>query len=116
MTQQDTVFGRILRKEILARIVHEDAHCIAFHDVAPKAPTHILVIPRRPIPKLADATAADQELLGHLLLTAAEVARKAGLAEDGYRVVINSGARAGQTVFHLHLHVLGGRDFQWPPG
>jgi len=116
MTHEDTVFGRILRKEIPARILHEDARCIAFRDVAPQAPTHFLVIPRKAIAGLADATAADQELLGHLLLVAAEVARKEGIAADGYRVVINAGARGGQTVFHLHLHVLGGRDLTWPPG
>ena len=112
----DTVFARILRKEIPATVVHEDAHCVAFRDIAPQAPTHVLVIPRKPIAKLSDATAADKELLGHLLLTAVDVARKEGLVKDGYRVVVNEGARGGQAVPHLHLHVLGGRDFKWPPG
>ena len=110
------VFARILQQEIPAEILHEDEHCVAFRDASPQAPVHILIIPRRPIGKLADAGPDDQAALGHLLLTAAELARGQGFADDGYRVVINNGAGAGQTVFHLHVHVLAGRPFAWPPG
>jgi histidine triad (HIT) family protein len=112
----DTIFGKIIRKEIPANIVYEDDLCLAFTDVDPKAPTHILVIPKKPIPKLADATPEDKELLGHLLLTVKAVADQVGLTENGYRVVINTGNDGGQTVFHLHLHLLGGRSLAWPPG
>jgi len=114
--QAETIFSKILARRIPAQIVHEDPLCMAFRDNAPKAPTHVLVIPRKPIPRLSEATAADQELLGHLLLTAAEVAKKEGLAQSGFRLVINDGAGAGQSVFHLHVHVLGGRELSWPPG
>lgn len=110
------VFARVLRREIPAQILHEDEHCVAFRDVAPQAPLHFLVIPRRPIRTLAEAGSADAEVLGHMLLTAAEVARQQGFAADGFRVVVNNGAGAGQTVFHLHLHVLAGRPLAWPPG
>lgn len=109
-------FARILRGEIPATKVHEDDQCLAFRDLAPQAPKHILVIPKKPIARLDDAKPRDRALLGDLLLAAAEIARKEGLAADGYRIVINNGARANQSVFHLHLHVLGGRDFTWPPG
>ena len=112
----DTIFGKIIRKEIPANIVYEDDLCLAFTDVNPQAPTHILVIPKQPIPKLSDATPGDKELLGHLLLTVKQVADQAGLTENGYRVVINTGTDGGQTVFHLHLHLLGGRSLDWPPG
>jgi histidine triad (HIT) family protein len=112
----DTIFGKIIRKEIPANIVYEDDLCLAFTDITPQAPTHILVIPKKPIPKLSDATSEDKELLGHLLLTVKQVADQAGLAENGYRVVINTGNDGGQTVFHLHLHLLGGRSLDWPPG
>ncbi|HSM82243.1 MAG TPA: histidine triad nucleotide-binding protein [Nodosilinea sp.] len=112
----DTIFGKIIRREIPANIVYEDDLCLAFTDVNPQAPTHILVIPKQPIPKLSDATPADKELLGHLLLTVKQVADQAGLTENGYRVVINTGTDGGQTVFHLHLHLLGGRSLDWPPG
>lgn len=111
----DTIFGKIIRKEIPADIVYEDDLALAFRDISPQAPTHILVIPKKPIPKLADATDTDQLLLGHLLLTAKKVADEEGLT-NGYRVVINTGEDGGQTVFHLHLHILGGRSLQWPPG
>lgn len=110
----DTVFARIARGELPARIVHEDDRCLAFHDVDPKAPVHLLVIPRRPIERLSRAEPGDEELLGHLLRVASRVAREAGLAD--YRLVVNDGPGAGQTVFHLHLHVLGGRPLTWPPG
>ncbi|WP_017299142.1 histidine triad nucleotide-binding protein [Nodosilinea nodulosa] len=112
----DTIFGKIIRKEIPANIVYEDDLCLAFTDITPKAPTHILVIPKKPIPKLSDSTPADKELLGHLLLTVKEIADRAGLTESGYRIVINTGDDGGQTVFHLHLHLLGGRSLGWPPG
>ena len=112
----DTIFGKIIRKEIPANIVYEDDLCLAFTDITPQAPTHILVIPKKPIPKLSDATSEDKELLGHLLLTVKQVADQAGLTENGYRVVINTGNDGGQTVFHLHLHLLGGRSLAWPPG
>ncbi|MEZ6035879.1 MAG: histidine triad nucleotide-binding protein [Planctomycetota bacterium] len=110
------VFARILRGEIPAQFLHEDEHCVAFRDVAPQAPTHFLVIPRRPLSMLADAGEADATALGHLLLVAARVARQLGVADDGFRVVVNNGAGAGQTVFHLHVHVLAGRPMAWPPG
>lgn len=110
----DTIFGRIARGEVPARIVYEDDRCLAFHDIDPKAPVHLLVIPRKPIPRLSRAEAEDEALLGHLLLVAARVAREAGLSDA--RFVVNDGAGAGQTVFHLHVHVLGGRPLTWPPG
>jgi len=114
--QNPTIFGKILRREIPAEIVHEDVHCLPFRDIEPAAPEHILVIPKRRIEKLSDSTEEHRTLLGHLLFVASDIARKQGLAEDGYRIVINNGERACQSVFHLHLHILGGRDFQWPPG
>lgn len=110
----DTIFGRIARGEIPANKVYEDDLCLAFHDVAPQAPTHILVIPRQAIPRLSQSADGDEALLGHLLRVAAKVAKAAGLAD--YRLVVNDGAGAGQTVFHLHVHVLGGRAMGWPPG
>jgi histidine triad (HIT) family protein len=110
------VFARILRGEIPAKVLHEDDRCLAFHDAAPQAPTHFLVIPKREIATLADAGPGDEGLLGHLLVTAAKVARDLGVEEHGSRVVINNGAGAGQTVFHLHVHVLAGRALAWPPG
>ncbi|MFN9545735.1 MAG: histidine triad nucleotide-binding protein [Cyanobacteriota bacterium] len=110
----DTIFGRILRGEIPCDAVYSDGQCLAFRDVNPQAPVHVLVIPRKPLPGLAAASLEDQELLGHLLLVAGQVARQEGLAS--WRTVINSGAEAGQTVFHLHLHVIGGRPMGWPPG
>ncbi len=111
----ETIFSKIIRREIPANIVYEDDLALAFTDVHPQAPTHILVIPKKPIPKLADATPGDQAILGHLLLTVKAVAAAAGL-KDGYRVVINTGDDGGQTVYHLHLHILGGRQMAWPPG
>ncbi|OCQ89666.1 histidine triad nucleotide-binding protein [Nostoc sp. MBR 210] len=115
MTNQDTIFSKIIRREIPANIVYEDELALAFTDVNPQAPVHILVIPKKPIAKLAEAETEDAALLGHLLLTAKRVATEAGLT-NGYRVVINTDADAGQTVFHLHLHILGGRPMAWPPG
>ncbi|MFM7551128.1 MAG: histidine triad nucleotide-binding protein [Cyanobacteriota bacterium] len=110
----DTIFARILRGEIPCQEVYSDERCLAFRDVAPQAPVHVLVIPREPIPQLAEAGPEHEGLLGHLLLVAARVARQEGLS--AWRTVINSGAEAGQTVFHLHLHVIGGRSLAWPPG
>ena len=115
MSEQDTIFSKIIRREVPADIVYEDETTLAFKDINPQAPIHILVIPKRPIPKLADAVPEDQILMANLLFTAKRVAEKQGI-QDGYRVVINNGPDAGQTVFHLHLHVLGGRQMKWPPG
>ena len=111
----DTIFNKIIRREIPADIVYEDELCLAFKDIAPQAPVHILLIPKKPIPKLVDATPQDHALMGHLLLKVKQVAEEAGL-EKGYRVVINTGDDGGQTVHHLHIHILGGRQMQWPPG
>jgi histidine triad (HIT) family protein len=111
-----TIFERIAAREIPAKIIYEDAEVIAFHDVNPQAPVHVLVVPKRAIPRLADATESDQALLGKLLLTAAKLARELGIEESGYRIVINSGADAGETVPHLHVHLLGKRALSWPPG
>ena len=108
----DTLFSRIIAGELPADIVHRDERCIAFKDVRPQAPLHVLVVPITPIASLADAGG---DLLGHLLMVASRVAADAGYA-DGFRVVINNGAAAGQTVFHLHVHVLAGRPLSWPPG
>lgn len=109
------IFCRIIQKEIPANIVHETADILAFRDLSPQAPEHILVIPKRHISKLSEAQAEDQDLLGALLIAATETARKLNI-QEGYRVVINNGESAGQSVFHVHLHLLGGRSFGWPPG
>lgn len=111
----ETIFSKIIRREIPAEIIYEDDLAIAFKDVHPQAPVHILVIPKEPIAQLADAESKDHALMGHLLLTAKRVAQEAGL-NNGYRVVINTGPDGGQTVYHLHLHILGGRQMTWPPG
>lgn len=111
----ETIFSKIIRKEIPADIVYEDDLVLAFRDIAPQAPVHILVIPKKVLPQLADAEPDDHALMGHLLLTVKRVAKQEGL-EKGYRVVINNGSDGGQTVDHLHLHILGGRKMQWPPG
>ena len=111
----DTIFGKIVRKEIPADLVHEDDLCIAFRDIAPQAPVHVLIIPKEPIPRLSEATDDHRDLLGHLLRLAPKIARAQGVGDD-FRVVINNGEGAGQSVFHLHLHVLGGRPLTWPPG
>lgn len=111
----ETVFQKIIDKEIPANIVFEDEHCLAFHDVSPQAPTHVLVIPKKPIESVDDLEDADQELIGHLWLVIRNVARDLGLG-DGYRVVVNCGRDGGQAVDHLHYHLLGGRSLTWPPG
>ncbi|MDX1944650.1 MAG: histidine triad nucleotide-binding protein [Pirellulaceae bacterium] len=110
-----TIFQRIIDREIPAKIVHEDELCLAFHDVSPQAPIHVLVIPKKAIVSIAQLTPADQALAGHLLLVAQKVAAQLGL-EGGYRVVANCGPDGGQSVDHLHLHILGGRQMTWPPG
>ncbi|MGQ0530841.1 MAG: histidine triad nucleotide-binding protein [Panacagrimonas sp.] len=110
-----TLFEKIIARQIPATFVHEDEHCIAIKDINGQAPMHLLVIPRKPMPRLCDATPEDQQLLGHLLLVANSVAAQAGYGE-AFRLVINNGAAAGQSVFHLHLHVIGGRPLGWPPG
>lgn len=112
----DTIFGKIIRKEIPAQIVYETERVLAFRDINPVAPVHVLVIPKKPIESVATAVSADAEVLGELMLAAGEVARREGLETGGYRVVTNIGADGGQTVFHLHLHVIGGRPMSWPPG
>ena len=111
-----TIFEKIAAREIAAQIVFEDDEVLAFNDVNPQAPVHVLIIPKRVIPRLADAGETDQQLLGKLLLTTGKVARDLGLSESGYRVVINSGPDAGESVPHLHLHLLGKRALAWPPG
>jgi len=111
----ETIFSKIIDREIPADIVYEDDHCLAFRDVNPQAPVHILVIPKKAIVKLVDAEASDEALLGRLLLTANRIAEQEGVA-DAFRLVINNGEKAGQSVFHLHVHILAGRPFSWPPG
>ena len=111
----ETVFSRIIERKIPARIEHEDDLCLAFHDVAPQAPTHVLVIPKKPIASLADLEAADESLVGHLVMVATRLAEKLGLG-GGYRLVVNCGRDGGQSVDHLHVHLLGGRSLGWPPG
>jgi len=111
----DTIFSKIIRREIPADIVYEDDLALAFRDISPQAPTHILIIPKKLIPRLSEATSDDHALMGHLLLTVKRVAEQVGL-DNGYRVAINNGADGGQTVDHLHLHLLGGRPMVWPPG
>jgi histidine triad (HIT) family protein len=111
---EKTLFSKVIDKEIPAAILFEDDLCVAFKDIHPQAPAHFLVVPRKPIARLSEASSADHAVLGHLMLKAAQVAKEQGL--DDFRVVINNGEGAGQTVFHLHLHVLGGRSFHWPPG
>ena len=111
----NTIFGKIIRREIPADIVYEDDQCLAFRDINPQAPTHVLLIPKKEIPRLADATAEDQALLGHLMIAAVKVARQLG-AGEAFRLVVNNGAEAGQSVFHLHLHIIAGRSLSWPPG
>ena len=110
-----TLFTKIINKEIPAQIVYEDDLCLAFRDINPQAPMHGLLIPKKEIPRLVDATAEDQALLGHLMIAAGKIARDLGVG-DAFRLAVNNGADAGQSVFHLHLHILAGRPFKWPPG
>ena len=111
-----TLFEKIAAREIPAKIIEEDEDLIVFHDIKPQAPVHVLVVPKRPIPRLANTTAEDEKLLGKLLLKAQEMAKSLGVAESGFRVVINSGRNGGESVPHLHVHLLGGRPLAWPPG
>jgi histidine triad (HIT) family protein len=111
-----TLFEKLIAKEIPSEVVYEDDLVFAFKDIKPGAPTHILIVPKKAIPRIAEASPDDHKVLGHLLLKAAEVARQAGLEQNGYRLVINNGPDAGESVPHLHLHILGGRHLSWPPG
>lgn len=111
-----TIFKKIIERQVPADIVFEDELCIAFRDIHPQAPTHILLIPKQEIPSMAELRPEDKTLMGELFVRAATIAAKEGLAEDGYRVVVNTRAFGGQTVHHLHLHILGGRPLSWPPG
>lgn len=111
-----TIFDKIIGRQIPADIVYEDDRVLAFRDIAPKAPVHVLIVPKKGITRISEVKADDAPLLGHLLLKAAEVAEKVGLKNGGYRLVINNGPDGGETVPHLHCHILGGRHMQWPPG
>ena len=114
MTEK-TVFQKIIDRELPADIVHEDEQCVAFRDIAPAAPTHILVVPKKPVDQVENLAPEDAPLMGHLVYVASQLARTEGLHE-GYRLVVNNGAEGGQSVFHIHLHLLGGRQMAWPPG
>ena len=114
MSEEKTVFKRIIDGEIPAEIIYEDEQCIAIRDISPQAPLHVLVIPKKPVAKVSDGTAEDEALFGHLMLTAANIARGEGY--EDFRLVVNNGAAAGQSVFHVHVHVLAGRGLSWPPG
>jgi histidine triad (HIT) family protein len=116
LTEADCIFCRIGTGEVLAKIVREDEDTVAFRDLDPRAPLHVLVIPRRHIASVNDVADTDRDLMGALITAARDVARLEGVAEDGYRLVMNTGGAAGQSVHHIHLHVLGGRDLRWPPG
>ncbi|MFT6181956.1 MAG: histidine triad (HIT) family protein [Akkermansiaceae bacterium] len=116
MSHESTLFEKIIAREIPADIVYEDDLCLCFRDISPQAPVHLLLIPKKPITRIALADAEDQALLGHLLLKVGEIARQEGYAEDGFRTVINNGLHGGEAVPHLHLHLLAGRQLQWPPG
>ncbi|MFZ4599318.1 MAG: histidine triad nucleotide-binding protein [Terrimicrobiaceae bacterium] len=111
-----TLFQKICAREIPAEIVHEDEVCLAFRDISPKAPVHILIVPKKPIPRLAAAGPDDTAILGHLLSIAPQIAAAEGIIDSGFRVVINNGSDGGETVPHLHVHLLGGRPLGWPPG
>jgi histidine triad (HIT) family protein len=111
-----TLFQKIIDREIPAKLAHEDDLCIAIHDINPQAPVHVLVIPKKPLARVGEAGTGDQALLGHLLLTAASLAKKLGVADSGYRLVINNGRDGGESVPHLHVHLLGQRPLAWPPG
>ena len=116
MSEEKTIFKKIIDGEIPANIVYQDDLCIAFHDVAPQAPVHVLLIPKKEVVNVAGLTESDRELAGHLLLTAGKIARELGIDQSGYRVVANCGRDGGQSVDHLHLHILAGRQLKWPPG
>jgi histidine triad (HIT) family protein len=111
-----TIFKKIIDKKIPAQIVYEDDHCLAFKDIDGKAPTHLLLIPKIEISSLNDLNSSHKELLGHMMLKVPEIAQTQGIAESGYRIVCNCGKNGGQSVYHLHIHILGGRSMEWPPG
>ncbi|NCN26662.1 histidine triad nucleotide-binding protein [bacterium] len=111
-----TVFKKIIDKEIPAKILYEDEHCLAFHDLDAQAPSHVLLIPKKEIKSFNEVKAEDKELLGHMMTKVPEIARLLGIAQDGFRVVCNTGSNGGQSVFHIHFHILGGRALAWPPG
>jgi histidine triad (HIT) family protein len=111
-----TIFSKIISKEIPAKIVYEDELCLAFHDIHPQAPTHVLLIPKKEIRSMAEVTPADKDLLGHLMVKTSEIAASLKLSEKGFRIVANTNQWGGQTVYHLHFHILGGRGMTWPPG
>lgn len=111
----DTIFAKIINREISADIVYEDDLCLAFKDINPQAPHHVLIIPKKEIPTINDIQEDDRELVGHLFIAAQKVAKELGIADDGYRVVMNCNEQAGQSVFHIHLHLLGGKPLGWPP-
>ena len=113
---EKTLFQKICDREIPADIIYEDLDCVCFKDIAPQAPVHLLLIPRKPIPRIAKGDLDDQALLGHLLLTAGKIARQQGIADDGFRLVINNGPHGGEAVPHLHVHLIAGRQMSWPPG
>lgn len=110
------IFCKIISKEIPSKIVYEDDEVLSFHDINPQAPVHVLLIPKKHIPSLAEITENDQAILGKLLISASKIAKKLGISEDGYRLVINTNRDAQQTVFHIHIHIIGGRPMSWPPG
>jgi histidine triad (HIT) family protein len=116
MQMSKTLFEKLIAREIPADIVYEDEQVIAFRDIKAQAPTHVLIIPKKPIPRIAEAKPEDHKVLGHLLLKAAEVANKLGLTQNGFRLVFNNGPDAGEAVPHLHCHIIGGRKLGWPPG
>jgi histidine triad (HIT) family protein len=111
-----TIFKKIVEKEIPADIVHEDDLCVAFRDIDPKAPTHILIIPKKEIPSMAQVEDEDKQLMGHMFLVASKIAKDEGVSDTGYRLVVNTNEEGGQEVHHLHIHLLGGRQMNWPPG
>lgn len=111
-----TLFEKIVARQIPAKIVYEDDKVLAFHDINPQAPTHVLIVPKKPIPRISEAAPEDHQVLGHLLIKAADVAKQLGLTQGGYRLVFNNGPDAGEAVPHLHCHILGGRKMNWPPG
>lgn len=111
-----TLFEKICDREIPAEIVHEDELCVCFRDISPQAPVHLLIVPRKPVPRIAEAADEDQALIGHLFLTARKVAKEQGFADKGFRLVVNNGPDGGEAVPHLHIHILAGRQMEWPPG
>ena len=113
---EDTLFTRIIKREIPAEVLYQDDRVTAFRDIHPQAPSHILIIPNKPIPTVNDVTEEDESALGHLFVVAAKLASEEGIDEDGYRLLINCGRHGGQEVYHLHMHLLGGRQLTWPPG